>query len=62
MEARTRDLEAELQRSSEEVGELKAKLDDVRKEALTDACLYEAKNAGRNLVMAQTDVPATRAA
>ena len=47
---------------SEEVGELKAKLDDVRKEALTDACLYAAKNAGRNLVMAQTDVPATRAA
>jgi diguanylate cyclase len=37
MEARTRDLEVELQRSSEEVGELKAKLDDVRKEALTDA-------------------------
>jgi diguanylate cyclase len=37
MEARTRDLEGELQRSSEEVGELKAKLDDVRKEALTDA-------------------------
>jgi diguanylate cyclase len=37
MEARTRDLEAELQKSSEQVNELKGKLDDVRKEALTDA-------------------------
>jgi diguanylate cyclase len=37
MEVRTRDLEAKLQHSSEEVGQLKSKLDDVRKEALTDA-------------------------
>jgi diguanylate cyclase len=36
MESRTKDLEAELQRSSQEVDELKAKLDDVRKESLTD--------------------------
>jgi len=36
MEQRTHALEAELQRSSHEVNELKAKLDDVRKESLTD--------------------------
>lgn len=36
MEMRTKTLEAELQRSSHEVNELKAKLDDVRKESLTD--------------------------
>jgi len=36
MEVRTRNLEEELQRSSREVGELKSKLDDVRKESLTD--------------------------
>ena len=36
MEVRTRDLESELQRSSDQVTELKAKLDDVRKETLTD--------------------------
>ncbi len=36
MEARTKNLEAELQRSAHEVSELKTKLDDVRKESLTD--------------------------
>lgn len=36
MEARTKDLESELQRSSREVSELRSKLDDVRKESLTD--------------------------
>jgi diguanylate cyclase len=36
MEARTRSLEQELHRSSLEVNELKTKLDDVRKESLTD--------------------------
>ena len=36
METRTRSLEAELQRSSGEIGELKSKLDDVRKETLQD--------------------------
>ncbi len=36
MEARTKVLEDELQRSSIEVVELKTKLDDVRKESLTD--------------------------
>jgi len=36
MEARTKELEGELQRSAHEVNELKAKLDDVRKESLTD--------------------------
>jgi diguanylate cyclase len=36
METRTKDLEADLQRSSQNVSELKAKLDDVRKETLTD--------------------------
>ena len=36
MEARSKVLEDELHRSSAEVGELKAKLDDVRRESLTD--------------------------
>ena len=36
MENRTKSLETELQRSSEQVNELKGKLDDVRKESLTD--------------------------
>jgi diguanylate cyclase len=36
MENRTKNLEAELQRSSQEVDDLKAKLDDVRMESLTD--------------------------
>ncbi len=36
MEARTKMLEDELQKSSSEVNELKSKLDDVRKESLTD--------------------------
>lgn len=36
METRAKDLEFELQRSSREVNELRAKLDDVRKESLTD--------------------------
>ncbi|HSC59587.1 MAG TPA: GGDEF domain-containing protein [Rhizomicrobium sp.] len=36
MEVRTKDLEADLQRSTQNVSELKAKLDDVRKETLTD--------------------------
>jgi diguanylate cyclase len=36
METRAKDLESELQRSSREVNELRAKLDDVRKESLTD--------------------------
>jgi diguanylate cyclase len=36
MEARAKDLEDELQRSSIEVAELKSKLDDVRKESMTD--------------------------
>jgi diguanylate cyclase len=36
MEARTKELETELQQSSHEVSELRAKLDDVRKESLTD--------------------------
>lgn len=36
MEARTKDLEAELQRSSQQVEDLKVKLDDVRMESLTD--------------------------
>jgi diguanylate cyclase len=36
METRTRSLEAELQRSSSEIGELKSKLDDARKETLRD--------------------------
>ncbi|MGD0144150.1 MAG: GGDEF domain-containing protein, partial [Rhizomicrobium sp.] len=36
MELRTKTLEEELQRSSHEVTELKTKLDDVRKESLTD--------------------------
>jgi diguanylate cyclase len=36
MESRAKDLEAELQRSSREVTDLKVKLDDVRKESLTD--------------------------
>jgi len=36
MEGRTRSLESELQRSSEQVTELRSKLDNVRKESLTD--------------------------
>ncbi|HWA31490.1 MAG TPA: GGDEF domain-containing protein [Rhizomicrobium sp.] len=36
MEARTKDLEADLQRSSQHVSELQTKLNDVRKESLTD--------------------------
>jgi diguanylate cyclase len=36
MESRTRSLEGELQKSSEQVSELRGKLDDVRKESLTD--------------------------
>jgi diguanylate cyclase len=36
METRAKDLESELQRSSREVSELRAKLDDVRRESLTD--------------------------
>jgi diguanylate cyclase len=36
MELRTKSLEAELQRSSHEVSDLRTKLDDVRKESLTD--------------------------
>ena len=36
MEARTKDLETELHRSSKEVEDLKSKLDDVRLESLTD--------------------------
>ncbi len=36
METRTKNLETELQRSSNEVSELRSKLDDVRKESLTD--------------------------
>jgi diguanylate cyclase len=36
MEVRTRNLEEQLQRSSREVSDLKVKLDDVRKESLTD--------------------------
>ena len=36
MEDRTKSLETELQRSSREVSDLKTKLDDVRKESLTD--------------------------
>ena len=36
MEQRTKSLETELQNSSREVNDLKAKLDDVRKESLTD--------------------------
>jgi diguanylate cyclase len=36
MEQRTRNLEDELQRSSHEIKDLKTKLDDVRKESLTD--------------------------
>jgi diguanylate cyclase len=36
MESRTKELEGELQRSSHEVTDLKTKLDDVRKESLTD--------------------------
>jgi diguanylate cyclase len=36
MEVRTKNLETELQRSSSEVNELRSKLDDVRKESLTD--------------------------
>ena len=36
MESRTKSLESELQKSSEQVTELRGKLDDVRKESLTD--------------------------
>jgi diguanylate cyclase len=36
MEVHSRHLEADLQRSSQQVGELKAKLDDARRESLTD--------------------------
>ncbi len=36
METRTRSLEGELQKSSDQVNELRGKLDDVRKESLTD--------------------------
>ena len=36
MEQRTKQLEAELQQSSDEVADLKSKLDDVRRESLTD--------------------------
>ena len=36
MEARTHELEADLKRSTQDVAELRAKLDDVRKESLTD--------------------------
>ncbi|HEY1631612.1 MAG TPA: GGDEF domain-containing protein [Rhizomicrobium sp.] len=36
MESRTQELEAKLQDSSTEIGELKSKLDDIRKESLTD--------------------------
>lgn len=36
MEARTKNLESELQRSSREVSDLRTKLDDVRKESMTD--------------------------
>jgi diguanylate cyclase len=36
MEARTQHLEADLKRSSQQVNELKAQLDDVRRESLTD--------------------------
>ena len=37
MEARAQELETKLQKSSNEIGELKTKLDSVRKESLTDA-------------------------
>jgi len=37
METRTKELETKLQNSSNEIGELKTKLDNVRKESLTDA-------------------------
>ena len=36
MESRTKALESELQKSSEQVTELRGKLDNVRKESLTD--------------------------
>ncbi|HTQ12787.1 MAG TPA: diguanylate cyclase [Rhizomicrobium sp.] len=36
MEERTRELEGKLQESSHEIGELKSKLDNIRKESLTD--------------------------
>jgi diguanylate cyclase len=36
METRTRELEGKLQESSTEIGDLKSKLDDIRKESLTD--------------------------
>jgi diguanylate cyclase len=36
MESRTKDLETKLQHSSSEIGELKIKLDSIRKESLTD--------------------------
>jgi diguanylate cyclase len=36
MESRTRELETKLQHSSDEIGELKTKLDSIRKESLTD--------------------------
>jgi diguanylate cyclase len=60
MEQRARSLENELQASSEQVSELRAKLDDVRKESLTDPLTGIANrkafdDAGRAAVAAAAD-------
>lgn len=53
MEARTKELEGELQRSAHEVSDLKAKLDDVRKESLTDPLTGIANRKAFDLQLAQ---------
>ncbi|MEI9993235.1 MAG: diguanylate cyclase [Rhizomicrobium sp.] len=72
METRTRSLERELQQSSQQVGELRAQLDKVRKESLTDsltgianrkafdselaAAIADARLSGENLALFLCDI------
>ncbi len=59
MEARTKNLEEELQRSSHEVSELKTKLDDVRKESLTDPLTGVANRKAFDLELASAVAQST---
>jgi diguanylate cyclase len=58
METRTKTLEDELQRSSHEVTELKTKLDDVRKESLTDPLTGVANRKAFDLELASAALQA----
>jgi diguanylate cyclase len=59
METRTKVLEGELQRSAHEVTELKAKLDDARKETLTDPLTGVANRKAFDLQLLQAMMTAT---